>query len=427
MAKFNVKFEQDKVFKVTFSGAPGPAGPTGPPGPGGAETDAEYLWAHRADVDAGSVGVGVNTGLASPGSTVTGNRGTAIGYNANSSTGGASLGNNADASGTNSIAIGRGSDVAANATGGIAIGFSAAVGDNHDHSVVLGHNSATTSNHQIMLGTSDDRVQVHSDVAGTEDEDNQLTSKKYVDNEISTHTHDVPDWNVSGDIANQPPISNEGSGITQVQVDATHSFRMGTATGRQVLVDQTTDFLVGHHNRMRSLSGSTPEHLTIECNEFDVEVKSNTNAHVSTFKIKDDGGIAIGTTGQNDLFNLNGIQQFLSNTDGTLTVNNNTLSVPLGNTSFDGNKITIGGSTGAAAEIEKHNDGGLRITLDSNEEDLAPVLDIYNGATAIVQVQADGDIQLNAVGKGIIMRSPDGTQVKRVFINNSGNLSTEDI
>ena len=426
MAKFNVKFEQDKVFKVTFSGAPGPAGPTGPPGPGGAETDAEYLWAHRADVDAGSVGVGVNTGLASPGSTVTGNRGTAVGYNANSSTGGASLGNNADAAGTNSIAIGRGSDVASNATGGIAIGFSATVGDNHDHSVVLGHNSATTSNHQIMLGTSDDKVQVHTSVAGTEDEDNQLTSKKYVDNEISTHTHDVPDWNVSGDIANQPNIDQVGN-VVQVDYDGTNSFRLGTSANRHLLFDQEFTFLTGQGNILRSANGTNPERFGIETDIMEVDIENTDGTgHLYTFQL-DQNGMNIGPTANNRLFYRTGIQDFLTSNNGTVTINNNDLSVPLGNTVFDGNKITIGGSTGAAAEIEKHNDGGLRITLDSNEEDLAPVLDIYNGATAIVQVQADGDIQLNAVGKGIIMRSPDGTQVKRVFINNSGNLSTEDI
>ena len=105
------------------------------------------------------------------------------------------LGTDAVASGIEAIAIGAETDATAQAT--IAIGNEAqatfasasALGDGaqavHTNSTAIGQGAITTEVDEVRLGDGNAHATVHPDVAGNESDNNQLVSKRWVNNQIS--------------------------------------------------------------------------------------------------------------------------------------------------------------------------------------------------------------------------------------------------
>ena len=91
------------------------------------------------------------------------------------------LGNNATASGTEAVAIGSG----ANATFSDAVAIGQSSQAVHTDSVALGTNALVDNAKEIRLGDAAAHVTINNSVAGNESEDNQLVSKRWVNNQIS--------------------------------------------------------------------------------------------------------------------------------------------------------------------------------------------------------------------------------------------------
>ena len=105
------------------------------------------------------------------------------------------VGNNASATGTNDIAVGiqaaasgntsvaLGADARATAESSLALGELSRSA--HVNSTALGTGASTSENNEVRLGDGQAHVTVNSSVAGNESDDNQLVSKRWVNNQIS--------------------------------------------------------------------------------------------------------------------------------------------------------------------------------------------------------------------------------------------------
>ena len=74
-----------------------------------------------------------------------------------------------------------------------------------------------------------------------------------------------------------------------------------------------------------------------------------------------------------------------------------------------------------------NNSGTMRYWADVGNQGGNTRHEWYIDNTKMATMTVDGDIQLHQNGQGLIMTSPDGNTTKRVFLNNSGNLATEDV
>ena len=124
----------------------------------------------------------------------TGDDSVAVGTDANATNSSAiALGHATDATGLDAIALGK----SASASGDVSMALGASSTASFQDSVALGDGSSAENINDFRLGNSSNHITVHPDQAGTEGLENQLVSKKYVDNQISNANVIVSD-NVNG-------------------------------------------------------------------------------------------------------------------------------------------------------------------------------------------------------------------------------------
>ena len=96
--------------------------------------------------------------------------------------------------------------------------------------VAIGHDAAPSANNEIRLGSSAHTVHVHPNVAGTETDDNQLTSKSYAE----------------GAVAIGRDASAGGVNTIAVGVSADADTEDGIAVGRNARALHTGAVAIGH-------------------------------------------------------------------------------------------------------------------------------------------------------------------------------------
>ena len=128
------------------------------------------------------------------------------------------------------------------------------------------------------------------------------------------------DWDVTRAdsdrfIRNKPPITNELSNVTQIQMDQHHSVRFGASNQNNLLFHETGNSITGFVNEIRSANDTDSRDLNIRGGP-DVSLESyyaHTNTRASILRLENNA-IFIGTSADQlqSLFLSNGTQTFLT-------------------------------------------------------------------------------------------------------------------